>query len=115
MASDSQSSVSRSAAYAESLNPETVCRLSPVEQLLVWAFRRRAYGGSHWQSVHRELSQRFSTAHADDFVRGVDRIIVTACMRARRTLTFHRIDCHCLGADELALLTIVAAAQQNEI
>jgi hypothetical protein len=44
----------------------------------------------------------------------LDRFVVTACLRARRTLTFHRLDCHCLGADDLSLLAIVAAAQWHE-
>lgn len=93
----------------------TVCRLSAPEQLLIWAFRHRAFGGTHWRRASAELRSHLSDEQAQSFLQPLDRFVVTACLRARRTLTFHRMDCHCLGADELSMLTIVAAAQSREM
>jgi hypothetical protein len=93
----------------------TVCRLSAPEQLLVWTFRHRAFGGAYWRCASAELRSHLSEDRAECLVRALDRLVVTACLRARRTLTFHRLDCHCLGADELSLLTIVAATQYEEV
>lgn len=94
--------------------PARVCLLSAPEQLLVWAFRHRAFGGADWQSASTELRSRMTVERAECLLHALDRFVVTACLRARRTLTFHRLDCHCLGTDELSLLTIVAAVQCDE-
>ena len=94
--------------------PNSVCRLSAPEQLLIWAFRRRVFGGEHWQLASAELRRHLPSESAERLLEALDRFVVTACLRARRTLTFHRLDCHCLGADELSLLAIVAAAQWHE-
>src|SRR5580698_8031007 len=94
--------------------PNSVCQLSAPEQLLIWAFRRRVFGGEHWQLASAELCRHLPSERAERLLEALDRFVVTACLCARRTLTFHRLDCHCLGADELSLLVIVAAAQSHQ-
>jgi hypothetical protein len=51
---------------------------------------------------------------AESLVQALDYLVTIACFNAHRTLTFHRLECQCVGADELSLLAIVAGAQWQE-
>jgi hypothetical protein len=80
-----------------------MCQLSAPEQLLVWTVRHRAFGGAYWKCASAELCSHLPEARAEYLLQALDRFIVSACFRARKKLTFHRLDCHCLGGDELSL------------
>ena len=93
--------------------PETIEDLSRPEHLLVWALRAIGVGRGDCpllvQAFTRALGPKGVEAFGAYFV-----LVKSIAMTSRRRLAVHVPGCPCLGADELAVLGVVAAAQ-NEL
>jgi hypothetical protein len=92
--------------------PRTLTDLCRAEHLLVWALRAIGVGRGDCpllaQTFHRSLGPKGPEALGAYFV-----LVKSIAMASRRRLAVHVPGCASLGADELAVLGIVAAAQSE--
>lgn len=92
--------------------------LDPAEHLLVWSFRRWVSGlvdnaGAHWSMAGAEFDRRLGRAHGSPALAALARLVTALQAHATRPITYHRPCCPCLGADEAALVGLIAACQRG--
>ena len=97
-------------AYAEP-TPHSLEDLDPAEHLLIWGLRTMAVGhgdcpamGQTFERLCGGMGQATLQAH---FI-----LVRLLGMGARRQMRVHAPGCPCVGADETAVVGLVAAAQQ---
>ena len=99
--------------------PTLTAELHPGENLLVWSYRSwatavRPGGEQRWRLLHYEYRRQFG---ASDSETALDRF--TVLMRqlgghARAPLQYHVPCCPCLGAQEVSVMSLVAACQARQ-
>lgn len=97
----------------ESLDvPESLEDLSRPEHLLVWALRAIGVGRGDCPLLAQTFTRALGPRGPEVF--GAYLVLVKSiALTSRRRLAVHVPGCPCLGADELAVLGIVAAAQDE--
>ncbi|WP_300300812.1 hypothetical protein [Ferrovibrio sp.] len=93
--------------------PTHVQDLSDGERLVVWAFRRWVSGPQHLSLLAREFDRQFRRSEARPALQALDAALTGLTRHARRTIIYHQPCCGCLGADEVCLISIVAALQSG--
>jgi len=91
--------------------PTRVQQLGEAERLVLWAFRRWVAGPEQLPMLAREFGRQFRRADARPALRALDAALAALSRQARRTIHHHQPCCACLGADEVCILSIVAALQ----
>ncbi len=99
--------------------PTLMDELVPGERLVVWAFRRWVVGwktGDHrqWDRVWSEFCFKLGSHTAREALTAFSAIMTTIRQNARRPIQHHQPCCPCIGADEVALASLIAAAQRGE-
>jgi hypothetical protein len=100
--------------------PTLMDELVPGERLVVWAFRRWVVGwktGDHrqWDRVWSEFCFKLGSHTAREALTAFSAIMTTIRQNARRPIRHHQPCCPCIGADEVALASLIAAAQRGEM
>jgi hypothetical protein len=95
--------------------PTSVQELSEGERLVVWAFRRWIVGRDQLPMLAREFDRQFRQADARHALIALDAAMTALTRHARRTITHHQACCPCLAADEVCVISIVAALQNDAI
>ncbi|PJI37941.1 MAG: hypothetical protein CTR53_18245 [Ferrovibrio sp.] len=93
--------------------PTSIQELSEGEHLVLWAFRRWVSGREHLPMLAREFDRQFRQSEARPALIALDAALVGLTRHARRTIAYHQPCCACLGADEVCLISIVAALQNG--
>jgi hypothetical protein len=93
--------------------PTTVQELSEGERLVLWAFRRWVSGPEHVPMLAREFDRQFRQVEARRALIALDAALIGLTRHARRTIVYHQPCCACLGADEVCMISIVAALQNG--
>lgn len=91
--------------------PTSLQELSEGERLVLWAFRRWVSGREHLPMLAREFDRQFRQSEARPALIALDAALLGLTRHARRTIVYHQPCCACLGADEICLISIVAALQ----
>lgn len=95
--------------------PTSVQELGEGERLVVWAFRRWVSGPEHMPMLAREFGRQLRQADARPALVALDTALGALSRHARRTIVYHQPCCACLGADEVCLISIVAALQAGAV
>lgn len=100
--------------------PTSMNELDPSERLIVWAFRRWVLGlrenrGEHWSFVWNEFARQFGAREGKEALSGFAALIKGLQCHARRMVHHHQPCCPCLGADEAAVMCLVAACQSHQL
>lgn len=95
--------------------PTSIQELSEGERLVLWAFRRWVSGREHLPLLAREFDRQFRQAEARPALIALDAALAGLTRHARRTIVYHQPCCACLGADEVCLISIVAALQNGAV
>ncbi|MDE2166283.1 MAG: hypothetical protein KGJ66_08085 [Alphaproteobacteria bacterium] len=103
---DQESGLSHAAAF---------CDLAVAERLIVWSFRCWVSDSERWPLVWQEFTRQFPADLARPAMRAFEEFVAGICRRAHRVIHYHQPCCPCLGSDELHVLSIIAAAQRNDI
>ncbi|MEK9969228.1 MAG: hypothetical protein VW600_08825 [Ferrovibrio sp.] len=93
--------------------PTSVLELNEGERLVLWAFRRWVSGREHLSMLAREFDRQFRQSDARPALIALDAALGELTRHARRTIVYHQPCCPCLGADEVCILSIVAALQND--
>jgi hypothetical protein len=93
--------------------PTSVQELNEGERLVLWAFRRWVSGREHLPMLAREFDRQFRQSEARPALIALDTALSELTRHARRTIVYHQPCCACLGADEVCLVSIVAALQNG--
>lgn len=93
--------------------PTSIQELSDGERLVLWAFRRWVSGREHLPMLAREFDRQFRRSEARAALIALDAALLGLTRHARRTIVYHQPCCACLGADEVCLISIVAALQNG--
>lgn len=93
--------------------PTSIQELCEGERLVLWAFRRWVSGREHLPMLAREFDRQFRQSEARPALIALDAALVGLTCHARRTIVCHQPCCACLGADEVCLISIVAALQNG--
>ncbi|WP_341705829.1 hypothetical protein, partial [Ferrovibrio sp.] len=94
--------------------PTSVQELTDGERLVVWAFRRWVSGpDQQLPLLAREFDRQFRRPDARPALAEFDGALTALSRHARRTIVHHQPCCACLGADEVCILSIVAALQAH--
>lgn len=93
--------------------PTSVQDLTEGERLVIWAFRRWIAGPDHLPMLAREFERQFRRAEARQALIALDLAMSVLTRHARRTIVHHQACCPCLAADEVCMLSIVAAVQNG--
>lgn len=93
--------------------PTSVQELSEGERLVVWAFRRWIAGRDQLPMLAREFDRQFRAADARQALIALDAAMTALTRHARRTIIHHQACCPCLAADEVCVISIVAALQND--
>ncbi len=95
--------------------PTSVQELSEGERLVLWAFRRWVSGREHLPMLAREFDRQFRQCEARPALIALDAALVNLTRHARRTIVYHQPCCAGLAADEVCILSIVAALQNDAV
>lgn len=93
--------------------PTSIQELSEGERLVLWAFRRWVSGREHLPMLAREFDRQFRQSESRPALIALDAALAGLTRHARRTIVYHQPCCACLGADEVCLISIVAALQNG--
>lgn len=93
--------------------PTSLHELTEGERLVLWAFRRWVSGREHLPMLAREFDRQFRQAEARPALVALDAALAGLTRHARRTIVYHQPCCACLGADEVCVISIVAALQNG--
>lgn len=93
--------------------PTSIQELTEGERLVLWAFRRWVSGREHLPMLAREFDRQFRQSESRPALIALDAALTTLTRNARRTIVYHQPCCACLGADEVCLISIVAALQNG--
>jgi hypothetical protein len=93
--------------------PTSVQELNEGERLVLWAFRRWVSGREHLPMLAREFDRQFRQSEARPALIALDAALGELTRHARRTIVYHQPCCACLGADEVCILSLVAALQND--
>lgn len=93
--------------------PTSVQELTEGERLVVWAFRRWVSGPQHLPMLAREFDRQFRRSESRPALIALDAALTTLSRHARRTIVHHQACCPCLAADEVCVISIVAALQNG--
>lgn len=93
--------------------PTSVQELNDGERLVLWAFRRWVSGSEHLPMLAREFDRQFRQVEARPALIALDAALIVLTRHARRTIVYHQPCCACLGADEVCIISIVAALQND--
>ncbi len=93
--------------------PTSIQELSDGERLVLWAFRRWVSGREHLPMLAREFDRQFRQAEARPALIALDAALSVLTRHARRTIVYHQPCCACMGADEVCLISIIAALQND--
>ena len=99
--------------------PTLAIELDPMENLIVWSYRSWAMAVQHggqqrWRLLRYEYRRQFGVASGQP---ALDRFSVLMCQiasHARAPLKYHAPCCPCLGQQEVALMSVVAACQARQ-
>lgn len=85
--------------------------LSAAERLILWAIRALAEGPSNWSLVQKELWLCCGPVTIETVLQSLHEMLTVLAVHRRRILTVGKIPVPRLSADEVTLLSLVAAAQ----
>ncbi len=99
--------------------PSSFAWLDRAEHLILWSFHRWVLGlnentAQHWSLVWNEFGREFGARQGRTALTGFASLVRALQCHARRNIRYHRPCCPCLGADELWLLSFVAACQRRD-
>lgn len=92
----------------------TLDRIAFAEQFLLWAVRRWIAQFKRGQADLSELRHAFRLARAPDALSALDELLGTLATGAQRPLDMRCVKCRSIGADEVLLLSAVAALQAGD-
>lgn len=93
--------------------PTSVQELTEGERLVIWAFRRWIAGPDHLPMLAREFDRQFRRSESRQALIALDLAMSLLTRYARRTIMHHQACCPCLAADEVCMISIVAALQND--
>lgn len=93
--------------------PTSVQELTEGERLVIWAFRRWIAGPDHLPMRAREFDRQFRRSESRQALIALDLAMSLLTRHARRTIMHHQACCPCLAADEVCMISIVAALQNG--
>jgi len=93
--------------------PTSVQELTEGERLVIWAFRRWIAGPEHLPMLAREFDRQFRRSESRQALLALDLAMSVLTRHARRTIMHHQACCPCLAADEVCVISIVAALQNG--
>lgn len=108
-----ESSVGQTPEAASQVWPTSVQELTDGERLVIWAFRRWIAGPDHLPMLAREFDRQFRRAESRQALIALDLAMSLLTRHARRTIVHHQACCPCLAADEVCMISIVAALQNG--
>jgi len=99
--------------------PGRMADLEAGEHLLLWSLRRWLCGlmddaPGHWRIVEREFTGRYGAEPGRQLLVGLVRMIALLQSHAERKIVYHRPCCPCVGEDEAALISYIAACQDGD-
>lgn len=86
-------------------------QLSAAERLILWAIRALAEGPNNWSLVQKELWLCCGPVTIEAVLQSLHEMLTVLGMHRRRILTVGKIRVPRLSADEVTLLSLIAAAQ----
>jgi hypothetical protein len=89
--------------------------LSVAERLVLWSVRSLAETQNNWPQVQKELWLCCGTATIETVLQALHEMLTLLAVHRRRLLTVHRLGDPRLSADEVTLLTLIAAAQCGHV
>ena len=100
--------------------PSQIDDLEDVEVLLVSCLRRWIAGLCQrdprlWNIAWNDLAKRLGAEDARKATSGLNNVICEICTQARRGFRHHPPCCRRLSADELTILSLVAACQRRQV
>ena len=87
--------------------------LSATERLILWAIRALADGPNNWSLVQKELWLCCGPVTIEAVLQSLHEMLTVLTVHHRRILTVRKLRVPHLSADEVTLLSLVAAAQCN--
>lgn len=93
--------------------PTSVQELTEGERLVIWAFRRWIAGPDQMPMLAREFDRQFRRTESRQALVALDLAMSILTRHARRTIVHHQACCPCLAADEVCMISIVAALQNG--
>lgn len=93
--------------------PTSVQELTEGERLVIWAFRRWIAGREHLPMLAREFDRQFRRSESREALVALDLAMTVLTRHARRTIMHHQACCPSLAADEVCVISIVAALQND--
>jgi len=93
--------------------PVDASGLTPGEELVLWATRTLVAARGGWPEVKHAFRERLGLITGEVAAHALGRFLDTLGRDARRDLYLHQPYCFCVGATELGLLNLIAAAQQE--
>ena len=100
--------------------PSQIDDLEDFEALLVSCLRRWIAGlcqhdARHWTIAWNDLAKRLGAEDARQATSALNTVVCEICTQARREFRHHPPCCGHLSADELAMLSLVAACQRRQV
>lgn len=99
--------------YEQAARP--ICtNLSPAERFLLWIVRALAENQGNWALVQRELWLRCGPARIELVLQALHEMLTTLAIHRRRVLSVRKLGSPRVSADEVTMLTLIAAAQAQQ-
>lgn len=87
--------------------------LSAAERLILWSIRALAEGQSNWSLVQKELWGCCGPVTIEAVLQSLHETLTVLAVHHRRVLTVRKLGIPRLSADEVTLLSLIAAAQRG--
>lgn len=93
----------------------TWAELAPANRLVLWTIRLLAESQHNWGLVQQELWMCCGPVTIETVLQAFDEMLTTLALHRRRVLAVGSRDDPRISADELTLLTLIAAAQSGHV
>ena len=99
--------------------PTLVAELDPMENLIVWSYRSWAMaiqggGQQRWRLLRYEYRRQFGAVSGEPALDRFSVLMRQVAGHARAPLKHHAPCCPCLGEQEVAMMSLVAACQARQ-
>ena len=95
------------------VNATTVAELDCPGQLIVWSCRHWLESAHDWPALQQVFWEACGITNVEAALQGFQEMIGILSGSSRRTLFFHRPACRRVSADELCILNLVSALQNE--
>lgn len=99
--------------YDQTAYPDSAT-LSPAERLILWIVRSLAEDPGNWSLIQRELWLRCGPARIEAVLQSLHEMLTTLVLHRRRVLSVRKPTSPRVSADEVTMLSLIAAAQAQQ-